>query len=394
MAVYNRVLCPDCKKEHNVYDERLRLLPCVGCGKTIKVNAAKANYYIDYYVEGRRKREGIGSSRTLAETVLAKRKVEVAEGKYLDKKKDKRIKFEIFAEEYFELHSKVNNRSWKQTDKNNINCLKKFFSGHCLHEITPRLLEEFKAKRKKEEVSPARINRLLATLKCMFSKAKQWRRFSGENPVKQIKLFKENNERTRFLEKEEVVKFLAACNETLKPIAMMALNTGMRLGEILGLRWSDIDLKRELIYLYNTKNGEKREIPINKHAKNVLMNIPRHPTSEYVFHTTTGNQRKSIETSFFTAIENSGINNFRFHDLRHTFASHLVMSGVDLNTVRELLGHKSMKMTLRYAHSSPDHKKAAVDILSKRIDTFWTPDVVPKKKSESNSNVNLSVAAV
>ena len=393
MAVYNRVLCPNCKKEHNVYDERLRSIACVVCGKTIKISLNKANFYIDYYVDGRRKRECTGASRTLAETVLAKRKVEIAEGRYLDIKKDKKLKFEVFAEEYIELHSKVNNKSWEKTDQRNVNTLKDFFTGYCLNEISPRLIEEYRAKRLKE-VSPARVNRLVATLKCMFNKAKMWGRFSGDNPVTKVKMLKENNERTRFLEKEEIVKLLSNCAPSLLPIVVIALNTGMRLGELLGLKWQDIDMKRGMIYLYNTKNGEKREIPANVKVRTALLKLRRHPNSEFVFCLRNGQPRTQIRSPFFTATDKSGITNFHFHDLRHTFASHLVMSGVDLNTVRELLGHKSMKMTLRYSHLSPDHKKAAVDILSERIDTFWTPEPSVRKGKVSNYSIKPYLATV
>ena len=104
------------------------------------------------------------------------------------------------------------------------------------------------------------------------------------------------------------------------------------------------------------------------------MPVPRNPEDELIFSTGNGRPFKDFRKSFFTALEKSGIKGFRFHDLRHTFASHLVMSGIDLNTVRELLGHKSIKMTLRYAHLSPHHKKAAVSVLTKMMDTIWTPE--------------------
>ena len=345
------------------------------------------DWWIDYYDHGRRHREKVGPSKSLAETVLQKRKVEIAEGKFLDKKDVQKIKFEDFADEYFELHSKVNNKSWESTDLTNLNALKKFFGGRYLHEITPHLIEKFKAQRIKE-VSPARVNRLLSTLKSIYSKAILWSKFTGINPVKQVKMFKENNTVLRFLEKEEIAKLLTNCNKQLRPIVIIALNTGMRLGELLNLRWRDIDIKRGIIYIYDTKNGEKREVPINEQVKTALIRTRKHPQCEHVFSTPNGTPRKDIRTSFFTALRKSGIKSFRFHDLRHTFASHLVMSGVDLNTVRELLGHKSLKMTLRYAHLSPNHKKRAVDILSRRMDTIWTPSVVEQKEHNHEHSIS------
>ena len=378
MAVFNRVYCSNCRKEHSIYDEKLRRLVCKKCGNDVLIKAGERNYFIEYYANGVRKREKIGSSRTLAETVYQKRKVEIAEGKFLDIKKQNRLKFNEFAQEYLNLHSKVNNKSWAKTDVRNITGLNKFFADRYLHEITPRLIEEFKAKRI-EEVSPARVNRLLACLKSIYSKAILWGRYSGDNPVKKVKMFKENNERTRFLEKEEIIKLLSNCNKGLRPIVVVALNTGMRLGEILGLKWRDIDIQRGIIYLYNTKNGEKRELPVNEQVKTAFIRTPKHPKSEFVFHLPDGSQRKDIRFSFFTALAKSAIKDFRFHDLRHTFASQLVMGGVDLNTVRELLGHKTMKMTLRYSHLSGNHKQRAVDVLNKRMDSFWTPSVSTDK---------------
>jgi integrase len=131
----------------------------------------------------------------------------------------------------------------------------------------------------------------------------------------------------------------------------------MRRGEILKLKWHDIDYQRGIIYLLDTKNGAKREVFMNDLVKNALIGVRKHPESPYVFCDKNGRPYHDIRKSFYTALEKSGIISFRFHDLRHTFASQLVMSGVDINTVRELLGHKDIRMTLRYSHLSQDYKR-------------------------------------
>jgi integrase len=328
------------------------------------------DYYIDYYVQGKRKREKIGPSKTLAENVLRKRKLQIAENRFLDIKRQEKIKFEDFANTYFELHSKQHKKSWTR-DKSLIKNLISFFGGKYLYEITPMLIEKYKIARR-NEVSPATTNREVACLKNMFTKAIEWGK-AEENPVKKVKLFRENNCRIRYLEKEEIRKLLKACSKHLRPIVAVALNTGMRKGEILNLKWHDIDFKRGIIYLLDTKNNEKREVPMNELLKKALISVPKHPDSPYVFCNKDGKPYANVRKSFFTALKKSGIVNFKFHDLRHTFASHLVMSGIDLNTVKELLGHKSIEMTLRYSHLSPDHKKRAVDILGRQMDAIWTP---------------------
>ena len=112
----------------------------------------------------------------------------------------------------------------------------------------------------------------------------------------------------------------------------------------------------------DTKNGDKREIPINRKLKETLSAIERN--GQYVFSKANGMSYKDTRNGLTTAMKACGIENFRFHDLRHTFASHLVMAGIDLNTVRELLGHKSLTMTFRYALLSPEHKRKAVEALN------------------------------
>jgi integrase len=381
MAIFNRVFCPQCNSAYSIYkkDDRKKSIGCKKCSFDIEIKSSNKNYYIEYYVNKKRYREKVGASRVLAENALAKRKVEVAEGKFLDKKKTNNIKFEEFADEYIERHSKVNNKAWRKSDLNNIHILKQYFSQKLLSEITPFLVDKFKGDRSRHiirdrMIKPATVNRNLQCLKSMFNKAIVWERYSGENPVKSVKLFKENNKRTRFLEKEEIVRLLSNCQSHLRPIVVVALNTGMRRGEILNLKWQHVDFKRNIIHLYNTKNGEKREIPINEPVSMLLTELGKYKYGEYVFAHKSGIPYTNVTKSFCTALNKSGIKDFKFHDLRHCFGSHLVMSGIDLNTVRELLGHKSISMTLRYSHLSPDAKKRAVDVLSKQIDTISTPE--------------------
>ncbi|MBA3071035.1 MAG: site-specific integrase, partial [Nitrospirae bacterium] len=151
-------------------------------------------------------------------------------------------------------------------------------------------------------------------------------------------------------------------------IAITALNTGMRKGEILGLTWDNLDLKHGFILLNVTKNGERREIPINDTLRGVLQGITRRLDIPYVFYDSiTGKHYKDVKRSFKTALRRAGIKDFHFHDLRHTFASHLVMAGVDITTVSRLLGHKSLTMTLRYSHLAPSHMAKALDILDSTL---------------------------
>lgn len=339
------------------------------------------NWFIDYRANGRRIREKIGPGKSLAEIVLKKRKVEIAENKFLDIKKEQKIRFEDFADEYLEVHCKSNNKSWYKSDYFNLKNLKECFAGKYLHEITPKDIEQYRAERIKE-VSKSTVNRILNCLSSLYNRAIEWEKVT-DNPMTKVKLFKVPDKRIRYLEKEEIYKLLSHCCEHLKPIVIVALHTGMRKGEILGLKWHDIDIKRNIIHLYDTKNGEKREVPMNEIVQKTIIGVLKNPESQYIFCNKDGEPFRNVRRSFFTALKKAGIINFRFHDLRHTFASQLVMSGVDLNTVRELLGHKSLEMTLRYSHLSPDHKKRAVDILGKRMDTFWTSEVAVKKIEES-----------
>ena len=145
----NRFIYPlENRKTHNIFKENLRAIACRSCGTPIKIK--ENDFYIEYYNQGKKLREHIGSSKVLAETVYKKRRVQIAEGKFLDIQKDQKIKFEDFADEYYDLHCKVNNKkSFETADKHNIKCLKSFFSGLYLHEITAHKVQTFKSERSK-----------------------------------------------------------------------------------------------------------------------------------------------------------------------------------------------------------------------------------------------------
>jgi len=201
----------------------------------------------------------------------------------------------------------------------------------------------------------------------MIHKAVDWELVeeTALKKVRQAKQLEVNNRRLRYLSKEECHTLINACSAHLKPIVLTALNTGCRRGEILGLTWDNVDLKHGFILLDKTKNGDRREIPINATLRATLESLPRRLDGGPVFYDhKTGKAYEDVSTSFCNALRKAKIKDFHFHDLRHTFASHLVMAGIDLTTVSRLLGHKDLTMTLRYAHLSPKHMSQAVDVMS------------------------------
>ncbi len=353
-------------------------------------------WYIDYYLpDGRRKREVVtvpgvdpeSLTRNDAYNALHVRKAQLAEGKFDIIKTKKQTIFDKIAEDFIEHYSKVSKKSWKR-DVTSTKSLLKYFGGKSLSTITSWQCEKYKSERIKDIskrgtlVSQATVNRELACLKTMLNFAVD-QGLIGTNPMRKVKLFRENPKNFRTVTDEEFKKVYINAFESLKPILIMAINTGMRRGEILSLKWENVKLDKGYILVDETKNNEQRYIPINEVLKKHLKSVKLNACCEYVF-THNGKTFKSIRTTFDTALLKSGVEKFRFHDLRHTFASRLVMNGVDLVTVQELMGHKSLSMTKRYSHPTPDHKKHAVESLNAgTMDTYL--DTKPNNpKSESN----------
>ncbi len=327
-------------------------------------------YWIRYTgLDGKILFESSGSAKFKdAEALLIKRKQAVKEGKQPDIKKIANYSFKELAERYLEWIDGRLRSAYTRTYR--VNKMVERFGTLPLRKFNAFVLEQYQTDLMNIGLKPASINRNVTILKHMLRKAVEWNMVE-EDVLKRVRVVKHlqaNNQRLRFLSKEECKELIKNCSPHLKPIVITALNTGMRKGEILNLKWDQVDLKHGFILLDITKNGERREIPINATLKMTLQGLIRRLDMPYVFYDqNTGKPFKNVKGSFATACRRAKITDFRFHDLRHTFASHLVMSGVDLATVRELLGHKSITMTLRYSHLAPSHKVNAVNILDSSI---------------------------
>jgi integrase len=238
-----------------------------------------------------------------------------------------------------------------------------------LAQITPKLIVAYKGKRYADGVAPATINRELACMKKAFNLAiREWE-WCRENPVARVSMEQERNRRDRWLSTGEEERLLQVARPWLKDIILFALNTGMRMGEIRELTWEGVDLFRKTVTVFRSKNGELRTIPMNSLVLDVLKSKAkvRSVKSDYVFpsETYTLLDDSHLRRAFRGAMRLGRIENFHFHDLRHTFATRLVQSGIDLYKVQCLLGHKSPIMTQRYAHHYPESLREGVDILER-----------------------------
>lgn len=240
-----------------------------------------------------------------------------------------------------------------------------------LSEISYREIEAYKKKRieavritKKGEkkIKPATINRELACLKTLFNEAIK-SDVVAENPVKQVKPYQEQKKALRIPKKDELDKLVKNSSDRLKKILLIALNTGMRKGEILNMRWKDVDFIDNFINIIETKSGVPRKVPMNSLVRTTLKDTDR--GNDFIFYNPKTNTRfKDIKTAFNAACRRAKIVDLTFHDLRHIAATNMVMGGVDLVTVKEILGHASIVTTLRYAHPTPENKRRAVNVLA------------------------------
>jgi integrase len=344
-------------------------------------------YGIDYYAGGKKHREIVGPRLGEARKKLAERREMAKKGIVIQK----RITFRKLVQKYVELYGGESSyqRSqkyfigyWNEGQEWKDMSLTSYFGDFKLFQITPHDIEQFKKAKKdtpvkgpwneemkshtEKERSDISVNRELEILRHLLNKAIEWG-WLDENPFKRFKepiFFQEKNDRVRFLEEDEIARLLEAAPPHLQNIVRAALYTGLRKSDLLGLKWGDVNLEKGfLTYQEQKKNNRLQFKYLNEDMMNLLMGI-RAGEDEFIFHGPDGKPLKDIRRSFTTALKKAGIQNFHFHDLRHTSASHLLMRGASLKTVQEHLGHSTITMTQRYSHLSRDFQKEQIQLLN------------------------------
>ncbi len=325
-----------------------------------------------FFVNGNKVRMSTKTkNKKSAQKIFDRTKGQVAEGTF-KLKPDCRMTFEKLVEEFIEKHSKVEKTN-PLVDVHLSKRLIKFFGQTPIEKITPLDLKEWRKWRVEHvtqrgtKIKKSSVNRELALLKTMFNLAVEWGWLS-ESPANSMKPLKGETKRMRFLTNEEISHLLSCAPGYMKPIIITAISTGMRRGEILNLKWKEVDLEHGFIRVVKTKNHESRDIPVNRYLAETLEGLSesREPGG-YVFCNGNGKKRCTIGQAFRKATAKAGLEDFRFHDLRHTAASLFASRGCDIVTLQHLLGHKSILMTQRYAHLLPDRHEKTRRIMEE----FW-----------------------
>jgi integrase len=276
------------------------------------------------------------------------------------------VLFNEIAEDFL-AYSREHKKS-AEHDEARMSRLEEMFGNRPVGEISTQDVERLRAALGKN-LSAASVNRHLALLKVAFNRAMRAEPPKAErNPVRGVKLLKENNERVRVLTDAEESRLFAALPDYLRSLVVAALHTGMRWGELAHLRWQDVDFHTRTLVVTQSKSGEGRRVPMNRVVIETLQALrkARKVFRDLVFTSPRGEFLHNFGRTWAETVKTAKITDLRFHDLRHTAASRMVMGGVDLYTVKEILGHKTPAMTQRYAHLSPAHQRNAVERLARR----------------------------
>jgi integrase len=327
--------------------------------------------YIDASGQRARRSTGIRKSvagRKEAEALLAKWRLEAHQEKQWDR--EPRRSFEDVMVAYLRTAMKCRSAD---TMRYFVKQLRASFAGVVMNDLKGPDIAAHIARRRADGIKDSSINRELEVLSAAINHARHQLDWDLPNPVSG-RMLKEPEGRVRWITREEARRLLDAAGESRSPylvdLLTVALNTGMRREEMLGLEWRRVDLQAGLIHLeaHHTKSGKRRSVPLNQSARRAILSRARFraehcPASPWVFCKQNGKRIEDARKGFLAACAKVGIEDFHFHDLRHTCAAWLVSAGVPLSEVRDLLGHSTITMTERYAHLAPERVRCAVAVL-------------------------------
>lgn len=329
-------------------------------------------WWFGFQYNGRRIQESSGSTnKTVAIRAEAKRRTELLEHRAGFKKVKQAPKFEEHVDAFLEWSERQHRAKTRELHGNNCDTLLRFFRGRWLDEIVAGDVEDFKMARAKEErknakdgsiISPATVNRALTTLKKLFNYADKCG-YSITNPVRNVEFLDEGPGRMRVVSFEEEIKYLANASTTLRDIAQIILDTGLRPEEVFRIRVEHIDFAAQTIFNpFGKTKAARRTVTMTAEVCAILRRRVKAARGPFVFPAKGGVDKPigSVRRAHDNAVERSGIReHFRLYDLRHTFATRAVAGGVDLPTLSAMLGHTSIQMTMRYVHPAEEQKKIA-----------------------------------
>ena len=351
------------------------------------------NYLYDFWWNGRRVKESTRQkSKALARQMEAARKTDLARGE-AGIRRQRCTEFRGFVEKEFLPWFEATHQTRGQTYRRHAvssRPLLKFFSGCLLSEIDSGAVEKYKQRRVCEissvtgrRLRPATVNRELAALRAIFGLAIK-HSLVKVNPVRGLRFLPEDNEQTRVISFEDEARYLRAAVLRLREVATLLVNTGMRPEEVYRLRREDVHCAEGYLHVpFGKTRAARRNIPLNRAARVLLAGrLERLGTETWVFPSKRDSSRPmgKLSNTHARTVQRAGLDSFRLYDLRHTFATRAVQSGMDLPTLARILGHAKLNMALRYAHPTPEHQRLAIAKLEQ-----YVRENRPESHAESHS---------
>ena len=343
-----------------------------------KAEDGTISYRVQIRIKGQPSVSETFKRKSDAKRWAAKTEAEIRERKYFRSADAQRKTLKDAIERYLKLPI-VRERKTFHDKKSYLEWWKKELGNYFLADLTPSVVAEKRDKllnqktRRGTSYSPASVNRYLAALSHLCGVAvKEWG-WLELNPVSYIAKPREPRGRDRYLSDGERKRLLNAVRKSdspyLYPIVLLALSTGMRRGEILGLTWNDVDFPNSRITLRETKNDEVRSLPIIADVEVLLKKLRkiRRIDTDLVFPSSAGDRRYEFKTAWKAVLNEAKIENFRFHDLRHSCASYLAMNGATTAEIAAVLGHKTLAMVKRYSHLSDSHTASVVVRMNEKM---------------------------